>query len=91
MPHGYCYLWNKPLLLTHVTSDFLIGVAYVVISVTRALLVHRARRDIPFHSVFIAFGVFIISCGATHFMEILTLWHPAYWLAGGVKAITAVA
>ena len=91
LPHGYCYLWNKPLLLTHVTADLLIGVSYVVISVTLALLVHRARRDIPFSSVFVAFGLFIITCGMTHFIEVWTLWQPMYWLAGGVKAITAVA
>ncbi|HEY0777552.1 MAG TPA: hypothetical protein VGD56_06270, partial [Gemmatirosa sp.] len=91
LPHGYCFLWNRPLLLTHVTADLLIGISYVVISVTLALLVHRARRDIPFSVVFVAFGLFIITCGMTHFLEVWTLWHPAYWLSGGVKAITAVA
>ncbi len=91
LPHGYCYLWNKPLLLTHVTADLLIGISYVAISVTLALLVHRARRDIPFSAVFVAFGLFIVTCGMTHFLEVWTLWHPAYWLSGGVKAITAAA
>ena len=91
LPHGYCYLWNTPLLLTHVTSDLLIGVSYVVISVALATLVHRARRDIPFSVMFVAFGLFIISCGMTHFLEIWTLWQPVYWLSGGVKAMTAVA
>ena len=91
LPHGYCYLWNKPLLLTHLISDALIGLSYVVISFALVALVHRARKDVPFHVLFIAFGLFIITCGLTHFMEIWTLWRPVYWLAGGVKAVTAIA
>ena len=37
------------------------------------------------------FGVFIIACGMTHFVAVLTLWTPVYWLAGDVKVITAMA
>ena len=68
LPHGFCYQWNPPLLLTHVASDVLIGASYVVISVALAVLVHRARRDIPFSVVFVAFGLFIVTCGMTHFL-----------------------
>ena len=49
LPHGYCYLWDRPLLLTHVTSDALIGLSYVVISfagyvVARVLLTRAELR-----------------------------------------------
>jgi signal transduction histidine kinase len=91
LPHGYCYLWDKSLLATHLISDLLIGVSYVVISFALAALVHRARRDIPFHVLFVAFGLFIVTCGMTHFMEVWTLWRPVYWLSGGVKLVTAAA
>jgi signal transduction histidine kinase len=91
LPHGVCYLWNKPLLLTHMWSDILIGGSYVVISFALATLVHRARRDIPFSVVFVAFGLFIITCGMTHFMDVWTLWTPVYWLSAYVKVITAIA
>ena len=91
LPHGYCYLWNKPLLWTHLVSDLLIGLSYVIISCSLAVLLHRARRDIPFSILFIAFGMFIIACGMTHFMEVWTLWQPHYWLSGGVKVVTALA
>src|SRR5262245_22912041 len=89
LPHGHCYLWKPGLVWLHVVSDALIGLAYVAISVTLAYLVYRARSDIPFHWVFLAFGAFIIACGAPHFMEVWTLWTPRYWLAGGVKLLTA--
>jgi PAS domain S-box-containing protein len=91
MPHGHCYLWDPGLLWTHVISDVLIGLAYVSISATLGYMVLRARRDLPFHWMVIAFGVFIIACGGTHFVEAWTVWHPDYWFAGVVKVITAIA
>jgi PAS domain S-box-containing protein len=89
-PHGYCYLWDRGLVWLHVVSDVLIAVAYFSIPITLVYFV-RKRRDLPFHWMFHCFGLFIIACGATHVMEIWTLWHATYWLAGVVKAITALA
>src|ERR1051326_6463580 len=91
MPHAVCYLWDRGLLTLHATTDILIGISYVAISTTLAVLVQRARRDIPFHWVFLAFGAFIVACGATHLMEVWTLWSANYWAAGGVKVVTAPA
>src|SRR4051812_32092385 len=85
MPHEHCYLGIPQLTWLHVVSDLLIGLSYVAISATLVYLVYRGRRDIPFHSMFLAFGTFIVACGGTHFMEIVTVWNPLYWLAGGVK------
>jgi len=91
-PHAHCYNFEPRLVWLHATSDFAIGTAYVAISSTLAYLVYRARQEIPFHWMFLAFGVFIIACGTTHFMEVVTLWSaPVYWLAGYIKLITAVA
>ncbi len=90
MPHGHCYLWQPALVTLHLLSDGLIALAYTSIPFTLVYFV-RKRRDVPFNWIFVCFGVFIIACGATHYMEIWTLWTPAYWLAGGIKAITAVA
>lgn len=91
MPHATSYLWNKPLMTLHVVSDLLIGSAYIAISTTLAFLVIRARRQIPFQWMFLAFGAFIIACGVTHLMEVWTVWEPRYWLAGNVKLVTAIA
>ncbi|MEP7122909.1 MAG: PAS domain S-box protein [Byssovorax sp.] len=90
MPHGHCYLWQPGVIWLHVTSDAIIALAYTTIPFTLLYFVRR-RRDLPFHWIFLCFGVFIVACGATHYLEILTLWAPWYWLSGAVKAITAVA
>lgn len=91
MAHEYCYLREPKLIWLHVTSDVLIGLAYVSISTTLGYLVYKASRDIPFHWVFLAFGLFIVSCGMTHFMEVWVIWEPVYWMSGYVKVVTAAA
>jgi PAS domain S-box-containing protein len=91
MPHGHCFLWEPGLIRLHLITDSLIGISYLVISTTLAFLVIKGRRNIPFNWMFFAFGVFILACGATHFMDVWTLWTPQYWLAGGIKLVTAVA
>jgi PAS domain S-box-containing protein len=90
MPHGYCYLWKPGLVWLHVLSDALIALAYFSIPVTLVYFIRR-RRDLPFHWMFVSFGMFILACGATHTMEVWTLWHGTYWLSGAIKVVTAIA
>ena len=90
MPHGFCYQWKPALIWLHAGSDTLIALAYFSIPVALIHLV-RKKRDIPFSWMFVCFGVFIAACGATHLMEVWTLWVPSYWFSGGIKVITAVA
>lgn len=91
LPHLYCYLGKPGLVWSHVISDSLIGLSYLVISCTLTYLVWRSRRDVPFHWIVLAFGVFIVACGATHIMEVITIWVPVYVLSAVVKMITAIA
>ncbi len=91
MPHGHCYLWKPGLVWLQVLSNLFIGVAYVSISATLLYLTRRMKSSLPFEWVYIAFGIFIVSCGITHFMDILTVWTPTYWLDGAIRAITAFA
>jgi signal transduction histidine kinase len=102
MPHGMCYLWTPSLLWMHVISDSLIGLAYFAIPPALVALVIRARREVPEGAehmkrglphewMFLAFGLFIIACGTTHFVAVWNVWNAHYWMAGGVKIATAVA
>jgi len=88
MAHGYCYLWRPEIVWLHVGSDILITLAYYSIPVTLVYVV-RKRRDLPFHWMFLMFGAFILGCGTTHGMEVWTIWHGTYRLAGVIKLITA--
>jgi PAS domain S-box-containing protein len=90
MPHGYCYLWTPGIIWLHAISDGTIALSYYLIPLGLVYFV-RKRRDLPFHWMFLLFGLFIFGCGTTHLMEVWTLWHGTYWLAGAIKAITAAA
>ena len=90
MPHGMCFLWQPDVLTLHVISDALIALAYFSIPFMLVRLIRR-RKDLPFSGVFWMFSLFIVSCGCTHIMSIVVIWHPFYWIEGGVKGITAAA
>ncbi|MGX1171976.1 sensor histidine kinase [Pseudomonas sp. R151218B TE3479] len=90
MPHGHCYMWRPDLLWTNVIADGLITLSYVTIPFTLLYFIHK-RKDVPFDWMLAAFGVFILACGTSHVMEILTIWQPYYWLSALVKVITAIA
>jgi PAS domain S-box-containing protein len=40
--------------------------------------------------MFLAFGSFIVACGGTHFMEVVTVWDPVYVLSASLKVATAL-
>ena len=91
MPHGHCYQWDPAILWTSVISDSLIAAAYIAIPFTLIFQIMRKRHDLPFNWIFVCFGLFIVACGFTHVMEIVTVWRPHYAALAIVKAITAAA
>ena len=90
LPQGDCLAWDPALVWTQVLSDGLIGLACVSIPITLLHLV-RKRADLRFDGIVLLFASFIVSCGATHWIEVWTVWHPDHWLAGMVKAVSAAA
>jgi signal transduction histidine kinase/ActR/RegA family two-component response regulator len=87
-PHGYCLAWDPTLVWLSVTSDFLIALAYY--SIPAALLViARRREDLVFRPVFYLFAAFIMACGTTHLLGMISVWIPLYWTEAIVLAITA--
>ena len=89
IPHGHCYLWQTPLVTLHVLSDALIAISYYLIPIFLIYFV-RQRKDVPFKSILVLFSAFILSCGTTHVLEIITLWQPIYYVSGILKAVTAL-
>jgi PAS domain S-box-containing protein len=88
-PHGFCLAWEPVLLWLHVVSDSVVALAYYTIPF--AILYFMARRqDLAFRSIFALTGTFILACGTTHVMDVVTLWYPVYWLDGIIRAVTAL-
>jgi PAS domain S-box-containing protein len=84
-----CGRWTPGHGWLHILSDLGVWSAYVAIPCVLGYFVLR-RRDIPFRTVFLLFGAFILACGTTHLLEVVMFWWPAYRLAGVVKLVTAV-
>ena len=90
MPHGMCYLWQPGTLWLNVASDGLIAGAYYAIPFSLYNLVRERSKEIPFPGIILMFAAFIVLCGTTHLMEIWTVWHPDYRLAGALKGVTGI-
>jgi PAS domain S-box-containing protein len=88
IPHGFCLAWEPGLLGLHVISDAVIAIAYYTIPFALLYFISR-RRDLAFRGLFALSGAFILACGTTHVMGVVTLWYPAYWLDGIIKFFTA--
>lgn len=89
VPHGYCLLWRPDLVALHAISDAMIALAYFSIPVALIVFVRR-RRDLHYPWMFALFATFILACGATHLLGLITLWEPIYGFQGLVKAGTGV-
>jgi PAS domain S-box-containing protein len=89
IPHGFCLAWEPALLWLHVISDSVIAIAYYTIPFALIYFITR-RRDLAFRGIFALTGAFILACGTTHVMGVVTLWYPAYWVDGMVKLFTAL-
>jgi hypothetical protein len=70
-PHGACLLWKPELIWLNAISDSLIGGAFFATALFLALLVWR-RRDLQFAAAFLAFGIYIMACGVTRLLSVLT-------------------
>ncbi len=88
LPHGYCLAWDPLLLWTMVASHAVIGVSYFSIPIALFLFVRR-QKDLRFNFLFVMFGLFILACGTTHFIELVNIWHPVYRADAAVEAVTA--
>lgn len=89
IPHGHCYLWKPGLVWLHITSDVVTTLAYYLVAFAIVYFTNQ-RKDLPAQTVMLLVGFFFIFalCGTTHLMEVVTLWHPIYWVSGLIKAVT---
>jgi two-component system, sensor histidine kinase and response regulator len=89
MPHGFCLAWDPLLVAIFVAANGLIAFSYY--SIPAALWWYvRHKKDFSFNWMLMLFAAFIVWCGTTHVMKILTLWQPLYWEESMVDLITGL-
>jgi len=89
MPHGFCLAWDPLLVAIFVAANGLIALSYY--SIPAALWWYvRNKKDFSFNWILMLFAAFIVWCGTTHIMKILTLWQPLYWEESMVDLVTGL-
>jgi signal transduction histidine kinase len=93
MPHAVCWNQDQNLIWTMVVTNSITFLSYLTICVTLFYLVRRTRgavvaREWAFFLV--GFGIFIVACGSTHLLEVITTWIPIFWVDAWTNIITAI-
>lgn len=89
MPHGMCLLWQPWLVILWAGSDLLIFLSYSAIPIALFTVLQK-RKDVPHRGLVVLFASFILLCGLTHLLSIVTLWVPIYPYVGLVKLATGI-
>ena len=92
MPHAVCWAAAPRLIWTMVVTNAITFLSYVSICITLFVLASRTRRVIAKDWAYFltGFALFIVACGSTHAMEVVTTWIPVFWIDAITNIVTAV-
>ena len=92
MPHAVCWAAAPRLVWTMVVANFITFAAYVSICGTLLYIARRTVRVMARDWIFfvIGFALFIVACGSTHLMDVVTTWIPVFWIDAISVIITAI-
>lgn len=86
-PHGFCLFWDPDLITLEIVGNAAVALAYFAIPLQIALVAIHANLPIP-RWVLWLFTWFILLCGISHVLNIVTLFRPLYWLEAIEVAVT---
>jgi signal transduction histidine kinase len=91
MPHAVCWAAAPHLIWTMVVANAITFLSYVTICMTLLVLVRRTRPVIAQDWAYflVGFALFIVACGSTHLMEVITTWIPVFWVDAFTNIVTA--
>jgi signal transduction histidine kinase len=92
MPHAVCWASAPRLIWTMVITNTITFLSYLLICCTLLYLVYRTGRVLVREWAYFAvgFALFIVACGSTHLLEVVTTWIPVFWIDAWANIITAV-
>src|SRR6187551_2436165 len=85
----HCGQWTEFHGWLYLISDLLIWSAYFSIPLVIIKYITK-KNDTQFLKLYFLFAAFILTCGATHFLDALAFWVPYYRLSALVRFITAM-
>jgi signal transduction histidine kinase len=91
MPHAVCWAAAPSLVWTMVVTNLITFFSYLSICCTLLFLGRRTGRVIARDWAFfvVGFALFIVACGSTHLLEVITTWDPIFWVDAWTNIITA--
>ncbi len=91
MPHAVCWAAAPRLVWTMVVTNLITFLSYSSICLTLLYLVRHTRRVIARDWAYfvVGFALFIVACGSTHLMEVVTTWIPVFWVNAWTNIVTA--
>jgi len=88
-PRWHCGRWSQFHGWLYIISDLMIWAAYFAIPLIIIRYITK-RTSQHFKRLYVLFAAFILACGATHFLDALMFWVPAYRLSALVKFATGI-
>jgi signal transduction histidine kinase len=75
-----------------VVTNTITFMSYFTICLTLFVLVRRTRRVIARDWAWfvVGFALFIVACGSTHLLDVITTWTPVFWVDAWTNIVTAV-
>jgi signal transduction histidine kinase len=75
-----------------VVTNAITFLSYLCICVTLLYMVRRTGRVIArdWYFFVVGFALFIVACGSTHLLEVITTWSPIFWVDAWTNIVTAV-
>lgn len=92
MPHAVCWKADPNLIWTMAITNAVTFLSYLSICVTLFYMARRTRRAIyrEWGFFLVGFALFIVACGSTHLMDVITTWIPVFWIDAWTSIITAL-
>ena len=75
-----------------VITNLITFLSYLTICATLLYLSRRTGRVIAreWRFFLVGFALFIVACGSTHLLEVITTWMPIFWVDAWTNIVTAV-
>lgn len=82
MPHGHCYFWEERILWPMVAGEIMHVIAYTGLAILIFVACLRPLHNAPMwiKPFLFLFGCFIMTCGITHLIGVITIWEPHYFI-----------
>jgi len=92
MPHAVCWRADPHLIWVMVVTNSITFLSYLSICLTLFYLARKTRASIArdWGYFVVGFALFIVACGSTHLMEVVTTWLPWFWIDAAANIVTAL-